>query len=244
MKRTERKHLKENELVHLVTAARDAVTGQSRHALGLALAIAIAGAAVLGYFGWRNRADAQANSALGEAMTIEEAPVGPPPQSPAGSPPPPTALRFATDKEKYEAARTKFKTVADEHPSTEAGIFARYREGAALMMLGNPKEAVTAFEDAVTRGNGSIYGEMARLGLADALARNGEYDRAIETYKSFADRTDGPLPIDGILMQLGRTYRAAGKTAEAKETFSRIVDQFPGSPFSAEARRELDALGK
>ena len=42
--------------------------------------------------------------------------------------------------------------------------------------------------------------------------------------------------------QLGRTYRDAGKTADAQQTFNRVVQEFPESPFNAEAKKELDAL--
>jgi TolA-binding protein len=85
---------------------------------------------------------------------------------------------------------------------------------------------------------------MARLGLAEVQALAGQYDQAINTFKEMAQRKDGPLPIDGILMQLGRTYREAGKRADAQQTFNRIVQEFPESPFNQEAKRELDTLNK
>jgi outer membrane protein assembly factor BamD (BamD/ComL family) len=43
-------------------------------------------------------------------------------------------------------------------------------------------------------------------------------------------------------MQLGRAYALAGRKAEALQTFSRIVDEFPQSLYAADARREADAL--
>ena len=52
------------------------------------------------------------------------------------------------------------------------------------------------------------------------------------------------LPVDGILMQLGRAYLDAGKQADAEQTFNRLVAEFPQSPFSGDARRELDGLKK
>jgi TolA-binding protein len=85
---------------------------------------------------------------------------------------------------------------------------------------------------------------MARLGLAEAQARGGQYDKAIETYRTLADNKDGTLPLDGILMQLGRAYLDAGKRTEAQQTFNRVVEEFPESPFSGDARRELDLLKK
>jgi outer membrane protein assembly factor BamD (BamD/ComL family) len=83
---------------------------------------------------------------------------------------------------------------------------------------------------------------MARLGEADAHLAAGQYDPAIAIYKELADRNDEDLPLDGVLVQLGRAYAGAGKTTEARQTFTRVLDQFPESPFLTEARRELDRL--
>ena len=68
---------------------------------------------------------------------MEDARIGPPPAP--GQPARRTELRDR--KEKYAAALTKFKAVADEYPSTDAGIFARYQEAATCMALGNPTQA-------------------------------------------------------------------------------------------------------
>jgi outer membrane protein assembly factor BamD (BamD/ComL family) len=96
----------------------------------------------------------------------------------------------------------------------------------------------------VDRDGSGIYGQMARLGLAEAQARSGQYDAAIKAFQELSQRKDGLLPVDGILMQLGRTYRDAGKQTEAQQTFNRLVTEYPESPFSGDARRELDNLKK
>ena len=72
------------------------------------------------------------------------------------------------------------------------------------MALGNPKQAAAAYQQVIDRAGERLYGQMARLGLAEAQARAGQYDQAINTFKELAQRKDGPLPVDGILMQLGR----------------------------------------
>ncbi|MQA31223.1 MAG: tetratricopeptide repeat protein, partial [Luteitalea sp.] len=87
-----------------------------------------------------------------------------------------------------------------------------------------------------------LYVQMARLGLAEAQAQTGQYDQAIETLTSLSQQNDGQVPVDGVLIRLGRTYLDAGKRTEAEQTFNRIVEEFPDSPFSADARRELDQL--
>ena len=36
----------------------------------------------------------------------------------------------------------------------------------------------------------------------------------------------------------------AGKTADAQQTFNRLVDEYPESPFNGEARKVLETLKK
>ncbi len=45
-------------------------------------------------------------------------------------------------------------------------------------------------------------------------------------------------------MQLGRVYPDAGKRADAQQTFNRLVEEYPESPFSGDARKELENLKK
>jgi TolA-binding protein len=240
MKRTERHHLKENALASLAVNARDVIESRRRETALIAIAIVVIGVALLGYLVWRSSVQGRASAMLADAEAVSEARVGPPPAP--GTPA--TGLSFPTEREKNEAALAKFKAVADQYPSTDAGIFARYREASIHMTLGNAAAAGAAYQHVVDRAGDSIYGQMARLGLAETQARSGQYDSAIETFKGLAENKDGPLPVDGILMQLGRTYLDAGKTTEAQQTFNRVVEEFPESPFSGDARRELESLKK
>ena len=141
-------------------------------------------------------------------------------------------------RERSEAALTKLKIAADGYPSTDAGVYARYQEGATSLALGSTPGAIAAYQQVIKESGDNFYGQMARLGLAEAQVRAGQYDPAINTFKELAQRKDGPLPVDGILMQLGRTYLEAGKRADAQQTFNRIVEEFPESPF-VPAKREL-----
>ena len=50
------------------------------------------------------------------------------------------------------------------------------------------------------------------------------------------------MPVDGVLMQLGRAYDKAGKTADAIRAFTRIGDEFPESPYAGDAKTEADRL--
>lgn len=240
MKRAERHHLKENELAHLARTAQQVVGERRSQATTIVLVAGVILAGVIGYFAWRSSVQGRAHALLAEALTIETARVGPP----AAPGTPSQGLVFPTERDRHQAALAKFKAVADQYPSTDAGLFARYREATTQMALGNAKEAVDLYQQVIDRAGNHIYGQMARLGQAQAQARAGQFDPAINTFKELSQNKDGALPVDGILMQLGQTYLEAGKPTEAQQTFNRLVEEFPQSPFSTDARRELDALKK
>jgi len=112
------------------------------------------------------------------------------------------------------------------------------------LSMGNTADAIKTYQAVIDRSGDGLYGQMARLGMAETYARSGQYEQAITAYKELAQRKDTQLPVDGILIQLGRTYRDAGKVADAQQTFNRIVEEFPESPFNADAKKELEALKK
>lgn len=240
MKRAERRHLKDNELRVLTREMRDMVDRRKRETTTIVTLLVVVGAAGLGYLAWRERTQSRAQAMLVEAKAVAETRVGAP--VPAGSPG--AGPSFPTGRLRAEAALAKYKAAADAYPSTDAGIFARYQQAATLLSLERPAEAVQVYRQAIDRAGDGIYGQMARLGVAEAQARAGKYDDAIDAFKELAQRKDGPLPVDGILMQLGKTYLDAGKRADAQQTFDRLVQEYPNSPFSGDAMRELENLKK
>ena len=83
---------------------------------------------------------------------------------------------------------------------------------------------------------------LARMGKADAQARGGQVDAAIASWKELVAQQSNDLPVDALLVELGRAYRAKGDAAEARKAFQQIVDQHPNSPYAPMARTELDGL--
>jgi tetratricopeptide (TPR) repeat protein len=247
MKNTERKHLKENELAHTLVAAQSFLEGRGR---GLALAIGglvIVGLAVLGVNAMRGRGSAQADQLLSEAMVALNARVVP--VGAQGEDDVPAAASigatgtFRTEAEKLTAAVPKLKAAADAFPDAEAGIQARYHMAGALASLGRHADAMAAFDEVTAKaGRDSLVGRMARLGKADAQAKSGQVDAAITTWKELATQSSADLPVDAILMELARAYVQQGKTEEARKTFTEIVEQHPTSPYTADARQELENL--
>ncbi len=251
MKRVERHRLKENEVALSVERARETFEQHQHQILFGAVAIVAILAAIGGYFYWRSSVDAASRSLLAQAMTIADAPVVPPAPpaptpttgtAPATNPPaPPPPGSFPTERAKLEAALPKFMAAANAYPSTQAGLAARYHAAATLAALGRPTEAIQRYKEVADRAGNGLYGDMARLGTADAEAAAKQYDAAIAGYRELATRKDAAIPVDGVLMQLGRTYQLAGKQTEALQTFRRIVDEYPLSIYAQAAKKEVDS---
>jgi tetratricopeptide (TPR) repeat protein len=247
MKRTERHHLKENELAHTLSAARDFIDTQRRLVAILLIAVVVIGVVVVGFLIYRQQSSARGDILLAEAMVALNAPVVPAGTQSAEGLPAAAQLgaagAFSTEAAKLNAALPKLKVAADEHPDSTAGITARYHMAGALATLGRHEEAIKTFDDVVARAGGdSLYGRMARLGKTDTLARAGQIDAAITAWKDLAAEDSEELPVDAILMELARAYVQKGNIDEARKTFTQIVDQHPESPYTAAARTELENL--
>ena len=72
----------------------------------------------------------------------------------------------------------------------------------------------------------------------------GKYDNAISIYTELSRDPNSQIPVDGVLMQLGRTYTRAGRKEEAAGAYNRIISEFPQSIYGADARRELETVKK
>jgi TolA-binding protein len=239
MKRTERHHLKENELERWTREAREMLEARGRDALVIVVALIVIGGGALGYYTWRQRVQSNAQQMLAEAEAVLQGEIV--------QPPPGQQQQWGTypnERARSEAALARFNAAADAYPSTDAGLYARYQQCSMLVTLGRPDEAVTCYGEVIKRAGNGVYVQMARLGTAEAQARAGRFDQAISVFKELAQQKDTSLPLDGILMQLGRAYMDSGKSADARQTFNRLVEEFPDSAYASEARQELEELPK
>jgi TolA-binding protein len=245
MKSIERHKLKQHEFAKTVARAREVMDTRGRDIVTIAIVAVAAVAVAAGYAAWRHSRDAKANTMLAAAFVISEAqvvaPVAPAPGSPMPVQQPGS---FQTEQAKLEAALPKFLEAADRYPNTDAGIAARYHAAATLASLGRYAEAEQRYQEVVDKAGTGLYGRTARLGLAHARVAQGKYDLAIKTFQELTMDSNSQLPIDGVLMELGRAYMKAGKKSEAAHAFTRVVEEFPQSLYSADARREMEEAKK
>jgi TolA-binding protein len=238
MKAEERHKLKTNEFADRAAWVADQVQTNSSRVVGVAAAVVAILAIVGGYFYFRGRSSDQASAALGAALAVQQAPIG------AALPMNPGATgSYPTAAARSEAAVAAFQKVAAEYTSGNTGAAARYYLGTAYLSLGKGAEADKAFAEAATMGAGTLYGDMAQLGRGQALAVEAKYDEAIKTLTELSARRDTAVPVDGVLMELARICRQAGKTQEARAAFKRVTDEFPQSNYAGTARQQLSTMG-
>src|SRR2546425_11894636 len=139
MKRTERHHLKENEIQLLTRQARDLMESRKRETAAAIVGIVVLGALAVGYYAWHQHVESRAHEMLAQAITVQEARVAPA-VAPGG-----TAVVAPRSQPcgqaRAEAALGKLEAAADAYPTSDAGIFARYQGATTLMSLGRAPQA-------------------------------------------------------------------------------------------------------
>jgi TolA-binding protein len=246
MKSIERHKLKENEFAHTMARTRDMVSQRQREITTTVVVVVAAIVLVGGYFAWRNSRENRAQTLLAGALAVAEAPVvAPTPPAPGSPPPVQQPGTFRTERERLEASLPRLQQAADAYPDSEAGITARFRLAASLAELGRFPEAEQRYQEVVQKsGSKSVYRQTARLGLGEAQLAQGKADAAMTTFKEVSTDSSSMLPVDGVLMQVGRAALVAGKKDEASRAFTRVVEEFPQSLYVSEAKEKLADIKK
>ena len=248
MKRNERQHLKDNELAATMASMSHAIESRGSQLLYAVVGVVVIATVVLGFNLYRQRSQAKGQELLAEAMVALNARVVPASTAGAEGDAPAAAQMgatgtFTTEAAKLAVAIPKLQAAAEAAPDSPAGLTARYHWAGALAAVGKNADAIAAFDEVARRaGPDSLYGRMARMGKADAQARGGQVDAAIVSWKELVAQQADDLPVDALLVELGRAYRAKGDAAEARKSFQQVVDQHPNSPYAPVARTELDGL--
>jgi TolA-binding protein len=128
------------------------------------------------------------------------------------------AADFA-DADELSGALDHFDSAIDASSRSAAGDSAKFYRGATLYRLGRTDEAITAF--------------------AEVYVESGQSEQALSLLSEAAARDEAAYPTDLVLLQLGRIQRDGGDEASARQSWQRIVDEFPDSAAASEANTLL-----
>ena len=238
MKKDLKKQIKRDELVTGYERARvafDEHEGEIKIA-ALVLVVLAVGAFALRHFSTQR--DRDAREALSAAVQTYRAPVASEGPSEDGAP-----TVFQTPEEKYRKALTEFEGVERRYGSNQAAIRARYYTALCRIELGQNDEAEKTLRDLAARKDGeALEPALARLALADLHARLGRIDQAVDGYKQIADDAGFPLPRDHALHSLAKLYEKTSKPAEAQAAYRQLIEKFPESTYTAEAKQRAEFL--
>jgi tetratricopeptide (TPR) repeat protein len=222
-----RRDMKRNELAETVGKTVGYV---SEHKKGVTEAIAIAaGLAILvgGFFAYRTWVGRSAGKDLSEALAI----LGTPLASEQ-----PTATKTYPNDAARRAEAEKFLKKAAAHGSTASG-----RAAQVILAAGGadkPGTSVDVFEKAARTGK-SETAAIAEIDAARALAAQGKTVEAIDRLKRAIESPSTAAPKDALLFALGQIYEQGGNAADAKATYQRLINDYPSSPYRADARQKV-----
>lgn len=121
------------------------------------------------------------------------------------------------------------------------------QDGLSYMNRGLYESAFEAFQDIRDRYPYSKHAITAELKIADALFNRGDFDEAYEAYDDFEKLHPKNKNIPYVIYQKGMSNfeqintidREQVHTRKAKETFERLVRQFPRSEYANRGRKNL-----
>ena len=196
---------------------------------GLALAILIYGI----YF-YRSSREQRAQAALSTAIETIESPLQPPP----GGQPVPDA-KFKTDAERLTAAEKQFRDVETKYADSDAADIAGLYMARIASSRGDAAGARKRLQHFIDDHPKHLLVGAARYSLYQIRIENGDAAAVVSELQSQVGKPEASLPSDTQLVLLAHAYEVQGNSVKSKETFRRIVTEFPDSPYAVEAQRRL-----
>jgi TolA-binding protein len=239
--RSETRHqLKQDRFNRVTLGAAEAtvhwsVEHRGRLLVALLVLLAAVGSAVGGWY-YMSQQDQRASVVLGEGVRDLDTPV-----RPAGMPPQPDALTFASLQERAKEASKQFQSVVDNYPHTTAAKFARYFLGVASEGQGDTAAAEREFKQ-VSALHNSDLASLANFALAAVYRDSNRNPQAIEVYKHLIEKPTRTVSKVAAQMALADTYQASGQPLEAKRIYQQVEKENPGSEAGQLASSKLVAL--
>ena len=79
----------------------------------------------------------------------------------------------------------------------------------------------------------------ARYSLYRLRIDGGEAPQVAQELQAEVAKPDPVLPADSVLALLAHAWEVQGNSQKSKETYRRIVTEFPDSPYAIDAQRKM-----
>jgi TolA-binding protein len=236
--RLSRKDIKRDEFANAVNRSVEFAEDHSR---GLLITIGAVVAAVLVcvliFFYIQHRAE-EANQALAAAVKVVDAPIDPAGAKPTDDKDP----SFPTEAARQQRALKLLGEVRGGYRFTDAADVASIYVAAIDASAGKLAEARQLWSDFVKKHGDHILAAQARLDLMALDRGQGKGQAVAQQLREMLDQSNAPLPQDVILNELATTLEQLHRDQEAAQTYQRLVDEYPQSPFRQTAQQKIVAL--
>lgn len=218
MSRITRKELKSDrfalEVEHTVTFFGEHQKELIRYGGAALVVIAL----IVGYFMYSGRQHMVRQDLLARAISIQEAPVGPPQ--------PGVNLNFPTQDVHDQAALKAFADIQTQYPSSDEGHIAHYYIASIKADQGKLAEAEKDFKE-VADQDPSKYGALAKLALAQIYFSDGRADQGEALLRDLIAHPTILVSSDQATITLARAV-ITRKPAEARKLLEPLLSR-PGA---------------
>jgi predicted negative regulator of RcsB-dependent stress response len=205
------------------------------YAIGGVLALGAVAAGIWFYLGSRKQ---DANEALAAATKVYQAPIAATGAKPNDSSEP----SFATEAARRARAKELLQKVRDDYGMSDAADVAGLYLAQIAADAGRLDEARKLWSDFIDEHGDSMLASEARLNLIDLDRKQGKAEQVVKDLQAMLEKGESPLPQDVILNELGKTQEQLHRPTEAVQSYQRILDEFPQSPYRQEAQQKVSAL--
>ncbi|MCR5813974.1 MAG: tol-pal system protein YbgF [Desulfovibrio sp.] len=180
-----------------------------------------------------DNAPSQANDtpALPPTLPLEGSFSLPPTQSPdaqAQQPllPPDTAQPQAQAPSPQRASSAK----------AQAGEEASYKQALKAVRSGHPQEGMQKFREFLNTYPNGKYAPNAEFWIGECLYDQGKYQEALDQYATVGSKYPKHHKNADALLKSGMSYKRLGDSAKSKESYNRLLKEFPNSEAARRAR--------
>jgi tetratricopeptide (TPR) repeat protein len=232
MDRQHRRDLKHDKFVDEVGSW----SGRARdnQKLLISIAAAVVAIALIGYglYFYRGGRERHGQDALATAINTIDSPL----IQPAGAPNP--QAKYKTDQERSAAAEVMFRDVQKKYSGTDASDVANLYLARIAASRNDVATARKLLQDFIAEHPKHLLVGVARYSLYELRISNGEAPQvANELNQELAKTENQLLPTDTLLSVLAHAYEVQGNVEKSKETYRRIITEYPDSPYAIDAQR-------
>ena len=228
--RKEIKHdIREDEVQSFLLTAVEKVMAKPKFYVGILVGFLVVGVVVSGTFSYLESSADESSMELAEAMRVYGAPV----DADDPSPEDPVTPVFASDEARLAKAKEKLDEVGGGTP----GELAKLYEADMAIQSGDTAPARQIWDSFLGSHSDHVMALSVRLNLLALDRAEGKAEDVANELQAELDSVEKNLPEDVLLFELAQTRDVLGQSEEARELYQRLVDEYPQSPYSAEARR-------